>query len=91
MEPLIDFADLVTGLQRLPEREKIILVALINGHGRTEKGNVAKIERMVAQAAIAVARDQGRCGQIPAQKLNVAPRMQRDLAPCTRTHLRAIG
>jgi hypothetical protein len=80
-EPLIDFGDLMTGLQRLPEREKIILVALIKGHGRTEKGNVAKIERMVAQAAIAVARDQGRCGRIPAQKLNVAPRMQRDFSP----------
>ena len=49
MEPLIDFRDLVTGLQRLPEREKIIVVALINAHGSPESGDAAKIERLVAR------------------------------------------
>jgi hypothetical protein len=62
MKPLIDFADLVSGLQRLPERDKIILVALINDHGRAANGNAAKIERILAQSLIGAARDQRRCG-----------------------------
>jgi hypothetical protein len=57
MEPLLDFGDLLTGLQRLPEREKIILVALINAHGTRENSDVAKIERLVAETVIAAARE----------------------------------
>lgn len=45
------------GLQRLPEQEKIILVAIINGHGRPETGDMAKIERLVAQTIVAAARE----------------------------------
>jgi hypothetical protein len=57
MERLIEFGNLVTGLQHLPEREKIILVALINGHGISENGDARKIECMVAQTIITAARD----------------------------------
>jgi hypothetical protein len=57
MEPLIDFADLLKGLQCLPEREKIILVALVNAHGSRENGNRARLERLVAEAVIAAARE----------------------------------
>jgi hypothetical protein len=34
MESVIDFGNLLTGLQYLPEREKIILMALINAPAR---------------------------------------------------------
>lgn len=80
MEPLIEFGDLVTGLQRLPEREQIIVVALINAHGRPERGDAAKIERLVAQTLIAAARDQRPGGQpeIP------APRVQKQFRPSSR-------
>ena len=40
MEPVIDFGDLVTGLQQLPEREKIILPALINAVRIAQNGEL---------------------------------------------------
>jgi hypothetical protein len=60
MEPVVDFGNLLTGLQYLPEREKIILVALINAHGMAQNGDVAKIERLVGQTIIAAARENHR-------------------------------
>lgn len=60
MEPVIDFGDLVTGLQQLPEREKIILVALINAVRIAQNGELAKIERLVGQSIIAAARENPR-------------------------------
>jgi hypothetical protein len=72
MEPVIDFGDLLNGLRQLPEREKIILVALINAVRIAQNGELAKIERLVGQSVIAAARDNcrdaqpGTSGQIPA-------------------------
>jgi hypothetical protein len=60
MEPVVDFGNLLTGLQYLPEREKIILVALINAQGMAQNGEVAKIERLVGQTIIAAARENHR-------------------------------
>lgn len=60
MEGAIDFGDLLTGLQYLPEREKIILVALINSHGPSQNGDSAKIERLIGQTIIAAARENRR-------------------------------
>jgi hypothetical protein len=46
----------------LPEREKIILVALINAYGKSENGDGAKIERLVAQTIRGCAkRNQQKC------------------------------
>lgn len=60
MEAVIDFGNLLNGMQRLPEREKIILVALINAHGSPQNGDPGKIERMVAESIIAAARENQR-------------------------------
>jgi hypothetical protein len=60
MEAAIDFGDLLTGLQYLPEREKIILVALINSHGASQNGDSAKLERLIGQTIIAAARENRR-------------------------------
>jgi hypothetical protein len=57
MSPTINFGNLLTGLQCLAERDKIILVALINSHGALENGDAAKIERVLAQKVIAAARE----------------------------------
>ena len=64
MKPLIDFGDLLTGLQQLPEREKIILVALINAVRIAQNGELAKIERLVGQSVIAAARDNCRDARV---------------------------
>jgi len=60
MEPVIDFGNLLTGLQYLPEREKIILIALINAPAMAQNGDLAKIERVVGQIIIAAARENQR-------------------------------
>jgi hypothetical protein len=57
MESVIDFGSLLTGLQYLPEREKIILMALINVPAMTQDGDLAKIERLVGQTIISEARE----------------------------------
>jgi hypothetical protein len=57
MEPNIDIGNVLAGLQYLPEREKIILVALINAQAAAQNGEVAKIERLVGQILIAAARE----------------------------------
>lgn len=57
MKPMINFAGLLTGLQCLAEREKVMLLALINAHNALENGDRAKIERVVAEIIIAAARE----------------------------------
>lgn len=57
MKPTINFGNLLTGLQCLAERDKLILVALINSHGMPENGDKAEIERVIAQTIIAAARE----------------------------------
>ena len=57
MEAAIDFGNVLSGLQYLPEREKIILVALINAQGAAQNGEVAKIERLIGQTLITAARE----------------------------------
>jgi hypothetical protein len=57
MERAIDFGNVLSGLQYLPEREKIILVAVINAQALAQNGEMAKIERLVGQMVIAAARD----------------------------------
>jgi hypothetical protein len=59
MEALIDFSNLMNGMQYMPDRDKIILVALINAH-TPENGDSAKIERLIGQIVIAAARDKKR-------------------------------
>lgn len=63
MQLVIDFGDLLSGLQQLPEREKIILPALINAVRIAQNGEVAKIERFVGQTIIAAARESRRDAQ----------------------------
>lgn len=53
MESVIDFGKLLTGRQYLPEREKIILMALINASDTAQNGDLAKIERLVGMIIIA--------------------------------------
>jgi hypothetical protein len=88
MQPLVEFGDLVTGLQRLPEREKIILVALINDVERGETGEVPKIERMVAQTLISAACTQRRCASAESVPFgsNIARLRQVTSAPSIKTH-----
>lgn len=63
MESMLDFSNLLMGLQRLPEQEKIILVAIINAHGTAGTGDAGKIERMVAQTIMAAARENRTSGR----------------------------
>lgn len=67
MEFARDFADLVNGLQYLPEREKIILLALINTQRTALNGDKAKIERLIGQTIIAVAIEKTRLAHSEAQ------------------------
>jgi hypothetical protein len=60
MESVIDFGKLLTGLQYLPEREKIIPMALINAPAMAQDGDLPKIERLVGQIVIAAARENHR-------------------------------
>jgi hypothetical protein len=60
MEFARDFGDLVNGLQYLPEREKIILLSLIHTQCTAMNGDKAKLERMIGQMVIAVAREKTR-------------------------------
>ena len=57
MEFARDFADLVNGLQYLPEREKLILLALINTQRPALNGDKAKLETLIGQIVIAVANE----------------------------------
>ncbi|HET6756259.1 MAG TPA: hypothetical protein VFH21_01420 [Burkholderiales bacterium] len=57
MEFARDFADLVNGLQYLPEREKLILLALINTQHPALNGDKAKLETLIGQIVIAVANE----------------------------------
>jgi hypothetical protein len=93
VEPLINFGDLVTGLQRLPEREKLILMALINGQGRTKNRDVEKVERMIAQTLIAAARNQRRYAEpkIVVLKSKIARQGQRALAAFSKAQLDPIA
>ena len=59
MEALIDFSNLMNGMQYMPDRDKIILVALINAH-TPENGDSAKVERLIGQIVIGAARDKKR-------------------------------
>jgi hypothetical protein len=63
MEGPIDFGNLMAALQYLPDREKIVLVALINAQAVPETGDPAKIERLIGQIVIAAARDKRRHAQ----------------------------
>lgn len=47
MEFARDFADLVNRLQYSPEREKLILLALINTQRTALNGDRAKLERLI--------------------------------------------
>jgi hypothetical protein len=49
MEFARDFADLVNGLKYLPEREKLILLTLINTQRTALNGDKAKLERLIGQ------------------------------------------
>ena len=63
MEGAIDFGSLMAALQYLPDREKIVLVALINAQAVPETGDPAKIERLIGQMIIGAARDKRRHAQ----------------------------
>jgi hypothetical protein len=70
MEAPIDFSNLMNGMQYMPDRDKIILVALINSHA-TENSEGAKIERLIGQFVIAAARDKRRNAAADTQDLVV--------------------
>lgn len=79
MEYTRDFGELVNGLQYLPEREKIILLALINTQRTALNGDKAKIERLIGQTIIAIANEKTGHTQAPADS-NVVARL-RDSQP----------
>jgi hypothetical protein len=82
MEAIVEFGNVVTGLQHLPEREKIIIAALMNAHG-TQNVDTAKLERLIAQTIIAAARENQRGAEPKIPALNAA---FQDAAIVSRIH-----
>ncbi|MDA8095483.1 MAG: hypothetical protein M0T84_16565 [Betaproteobacteria bacterium] len=64
MEEAIDFGSLLNGLQHMPEKDKIVLLALIDRQSGAQNGEVAKIERIIGQMMVSAAREKQRVAQV---------------------------
>ncbi|MDA8381923.1 MAG: hypothetical protein M0037_02405 [Betaproteobacteria bacterium] len=64
MEEAIDFGSLLNGLQHMPEKDKIVLLALIDRQSGAQNGEVAKIERIIGQMMVSAAREKQRVVQV---------------------------